>query len=326
MFGNKIKLSQEELLYLQESLQKGEETAEKFKLRQEVFESDFEAMNQSRERLSADVAQVSENAQNILDYAKQNSAAASAICGRLETCGQEMQQAREEYNELCSRMEKQSAECQQVVEQNKHFTTPSKTLSELPGQLHGANRKYLNQLEEMAEYGKQMSVLALNAAIEAGRMGESARSFVGAAEDIRTCAKQYETAAQTLKSQVLESEQRVKALEETVHHLVGLLKENNVGTAKLMRAVQDTESCAKQNKALNFSAELASIKDDVLGIYNLEEETIKAGERNRMQMEDIQDELHTQQKSGDEIEKEWNGFCQDMTAWGEFIKSKGEKP
>jgi methyl-accepting chemotaxis protein len=326
MFGNKIKLSQEELLHLQESLQKGEETADNFKLRQEILESDFETIGKSRERMSADVAQVTENAQNLLNYAKQNSAAASEICGRLESCGQGMQQAREAYKELCSRIEQQSAECQQVVEQNKHFTTPSKTLSELPTQLHSANREYLDQLEEMAEYGKQMSVLALNAAIEAGRMGESARGFVGAAEDIRTCAKQYEIAAQALKGKVLESEQRVKALEETVHHLVGLLKENNVGTAKLMRSVQDTESSVKKSEVMDISAELASIKDDVLGIYNLEEEAIKAGERNRMQMEDIQDELHTQQKSGDEIEKEWNGFCQDMTAWGEFIKSKGEKP
>jgi methyl-accepting chemotaxis protein len=326
MFGNKIKLSQEELLHLQESLQKGEETADNFKLRQEILESDFETIGKSRERMGADVAQVTENAQNLLDYAKQNSAAASKVCGRLEACGQGMQQAREAYKELCSRMEQQSAECQQVVEQNKHFTTPSKTLSELPNQLHSANRAYLDQLEEMAEYGKQMSVLALNAAIEAGRMGDSARGFVGAAEDIRTCARQYETAAQALKGKVLESEQRVKALEETVHHLIGLLKENNVGTAKLMRSVQDTESSAKKSEIPDISTELASLRDDVLGIYNLEEEAIKAGERSRMQMEDIQDELHTQQKSGDEIEKEWNGFCQDMTAWGEFIKSKGEKP
>jgi methyl-accepting chemotaxis protein len=324
MFGNKKKLSQEEILHLQEALQRGENLAENLLQRQEVLESDCDAMDQSREQMGADTRQVSENALKILEYAKQNSVSASEVCGRLDTCGQELRLAWDEYNECCNQIEKQAEECQQIVEQNKHFTTPSKTLSELPAQLRDTNQEYLKQLEDMEECGKQMGVLALNAAIEAGRMGETGRGFVGAAEDIRNCAKQYESAAGALKGQIGESEQRIEVLEETIHHLVGLLKENNVGTAKLMRSAEALVQQTKKAAIRDFSGDLVSVKEEITGIYNLEEEIIKSGERSRMQLEDILEEIRTQQENGNEIAAEWNGFCRDMAAWSEYVKHEGE--
>jgi methyl-accepting chemotaxis protein len=322
MFGNKRKLSQEELLHLQESIQKGETIAERLAQRRDVLESDCDAMRKSREQMGADTRQVSENTQNILEYAKQNSISASEICGRLDACGQELQRAWDEYNGIISRIEQQTEECQQLVEQNKHFTTPSKNLSELPAELHSTNQDYLKHLEEMSDCGKQMGVLALNAAIEAGRMGESGRGFVGAAEEIRNCAKQYESAAGALKDRIEESEERIEALEETVHHLVGLLKENNVGTAKLMRSSQDLGKQTKKAAIRDFSGDLIPIREEVTGIYNVEEEVIKSGERSRMQLDDILEEIRTQQDNGDEISVEWDEFCQDMTAWSEYIKNE----
>ena len=71
-------------------------------------------------------------------------------------------------------------EMAQLVEENKHFTTPSKFLNEFPVALKAENEKTREELEKMQGCGKQMGVLALNAAIEAGRMGEGGKQFVTA--------------------------------------------------------------------------------------------------------------------------------------------------
>lgn len=65
-----------------------------------------------------------------------------------------------------------------MVEENKHFTTPSKFLNEFPVALKAENEKDREELEKMQDCGKQMGVLALNAAIEAGRMGEEENSLL----------------------------------------------------------------------------------------------------------------------------------------------------
>jgi hypothetical protein len=43
-----------------------------------------------------------------------------------------------------------------------------------------------------------------------------------------------------------------------------------------------------------------------------------------MQLEDILEEIRTQQENGNEIAAEWNGFCRDMAAWSEYVKHEGE--
>ena len=83
-------------------------------------------------------------------------------------------------------------EMAQLVEENKHFTTPSKFLNEFPVALKAENEKTREELEKMQDCGKQMGVLALNAAIEAGRMGEGGKQFVTAAETIRVSAGTYD--------------------------------------------------------------------------------------------------------------------------------------
>ncbi len=320
MFGSRKKLSQEEILYIQDSLQQGKALGRDLSIKQEMFESDLAAINISREQMEADTRQVEENALNVLEYAKQNSIAIAALLHDMEEYRSGMDKLRQDYENIRGQIRQQAKDCQQAVEQNKHFTSPSKILSELPERLHSQNQEYSAQLEEMAEYGKQMGVLALNAAIEAGRMGESGRSFVGAAEDIRTFAKQYDDSVRGLKERIEASDQRIGELENTIHHLVGLLKENNVAAAKLMRDAQTTEKLMDQAADRNFPEELTPMREELMGLRNSEEEIIKSEERNRLQLEDILGEIETQRKNGEEAASEWKRFYDDMAAWSSQLK------
>lgn len=123
----------------------------------------------------------------------------------------------------------------EIVENNKHFTTPMKHISEAPQALREMRQALGERAERMEELSKTMGVLALNSAIEAGRMGESGTRFVTAAEQVRAYADDYEQEALALKDQLGEAEERIASLEEQVHHLNELLKENNISMGKLYR-------------------------------------------------------------------------------------------
>lgn len=108
-------------------------------------------------------------------------------------------------------------EMAQLVEENKHFTTPSKFLNEFPVALKAENEKTREELEKMQDCGKQMGVLALNAAIEAGRMGEGGKQFVTAAETIRVSAGTYDELIDQAHKRLADSDERIAELEEQVH-------------------------------------------------------------------------------------------------------------
>lgn len=61
----------------------------------------------------------------------------------------------------------------EIVENNKHFTTPMKHISEAPQALREMRQALGERAERMEELSKTMGVLALNSAIEAGRMGRA---------------------------------------------------------------------------------------------------------------------------------------------------------
>ena len=188
-----------------------------------------------------------------------------------------------------------------LVDDNKHFTTPSKYLSEFPGTLKSANQQFSEKLDRMQEYGKQMGVLALNAAIEAGRLGESGKQFVTAAEDIRSYAANYDAIIAESRTQLAESKQQIAELEEQMHHLIGLLKENNIATARLMKSCAEVTRGADAVNEVALSEALSSVVNDIVGLRNADEEIVKSEERNRMQLEDLAEEFHSQQKNQQEI-------------------------
>ena len=319
MFGNKKKLSQEEIQRLQDSLEEGRLLLEEVAKQQEVFESDREAIAQSKQHLTEDVEQAAQNSKDVMEYAKQNVGQAADLSIELEEKAHTAQKAFEEYKEICNQIEKQVNGCCQAVEQNKHFTTPSKILGELPAELKSQNEAYLEELDAMGDYGKQMSVLSLNAAIEAGRMGESGRGFVSAAEEVRGYAKQYEKSVTLLKEKVASSEAKIDKLDENIHHIISLLKDNNVAITKLMRECQTLKKTVENSATCDFSKDFRRIRDEIVGMKNAEEEIIKAEERNLMQYEDIRGEVESQERNEQEIADEWGKVYQSVITYREKL-------
>lgn len=78
----------------------------------------------------------------------------------------------------------------------------TKIIAPITAELSNGMEEMRKMLEDVVEIGRQMGVLSLNAAVEAGRMGESGRKFVEAAEEVREMSDHYQQTTATLAQQM----------------------------------------------------------------------------------------------------------------------------
>lgn len=269
-----------------------------------AFETSLTQVEDGRKRVYDDIHQVMTNSNQIVNNAMHNIEEESAMILSIDEFSKELRSAMDESGKVKNEIEVQMKVAAALVEQNKHFTTPAKYLNEFPNSLKQSCESYEKQLDDMTEYGKRMGVLALNAAIEAGRVGEGGRSFVLAAEEIRQTAVSYEKAAMSMKEEVEASREKIAELEETVMYLVNLMKDNNIGAAKLFKKCQETQKFIEQTGTRDFSDDLILLRDRVVNIRNLDEEIAKTGERNKIQLSDIQEDIQNQKQDLAEMESD----------------------
>lgn len=269
-----------------------------------TFETSVGQVEEGRERVRKDLDQVVTNTTDIVNHAMNNIEEESALIHDIDEFSKVLSSGLEEYGQFKKEIQEQLQVAAELIEGNKHLTTPSKYLSEVPNTMKETYASYEGHLDDMVNYGKQMGVLALNAAIEAGRLGEGGRSFMMAAEEIRQTAVNYEKAAEDMKAEVAASHEKIEELEETISHLIALLRENTIGAAKLFKKCQETKNSMEQKGVLDYSDDLIAIRGRVVNIRNLDEEIAKTGERNQIQLSDIQEDIQSQKQEVTEMESD----------------------
>ncbi len=294
MFGNKKNKIEEQIKAVFSQISE----------KRNFFEAGVNQVEEGTKRIRTDVSQVMENTSELANHAMLNIEEEASLIHVLDDFSKELRNAVEEYGQLTELVQKQTESVTDLVEDNKHFTSPAKYLTEAPASMKQTCQSYEKQLDEMAEYGRQMGVMALNAAIEAGRMGESAKQFVAASEEIRQTALGYEKAAAAMKEEVVASREKIAELEEVIHKLVALTKDSNMGTARLLKKCQETNQAIQNSCMRDFSDDIILIRDKVVGMRNLDEEIAKCGERNKIQLSDIQEEVQNQKKGLAELESD----------------------
>ena len=303
MFGNKNRMSSDEILEMKNKLEATERFVRNVEKSSEILDTNVTEIAESCSRTGEYANQVADNVNSTIESAKSNIDVEASLIHSLDEYGNAVSKTQADIEKLVEKVKEQNEEALKLVDNNKHFTSPSKYLSELPSTFREANQKYSGHIGKMSEYCKQMGVLALNSAIEAGRLGDSGKVFVNSCEVNRTYATNYENEIALMKEEISASNEKIAYLEEQVRHLVGLLKENNVATAKLMKQCGETSDFAGELKlGIDFDS-ITELKTNVIDLKNAEEEILKSGERNRMQLEDMFAEIETQQKNQEEILK-----------------------
>lgn len=272
--------------------------------KKEGFDADVAQMEEAGKRIHADICQVMENSNSLVEHAMLNIEEESKLIHTIDDFSRELKTAVDEYDNLRTLIEKQLEATTTLVEENKHYTSPAKYLSEVAGNMRTASTAYTEQLLQMEEDGRKMSVLALNAAIEAGRMGEGGKQFVAASEEIRQTAISFEKKAANMREDLDKAKERIAELEDIVGRLVALMKENNMGTTRLLKKCQESSKAMEESTMRDFSNDMILIRDKVVGLRNLDEEIAKCGERNKIQLSDVQEDVSSQKNQLAELESD----------------------
>ena len=139
--------------------------------------------------------------------------------------------------------------------------------------------------------------------LKAGRMGEGGKQFVYGWSKTYLCIRgkcMTELIDQAHK-RLADSDERIAELEEQVHRMVTLLKENNVAMTKLMKSCQEAARQAQEWNRLKPCPNFKEMENQIVVLRNADEEIAKSEERNRMQMEDFTEEMESQKKNFDEL-------------------------
>ncbi len=270
----------------------------------EGCESRISSIEQCGEHMQEDVVQLLENANALVDYAMQNVEEESSVLHYIDDFSKDLQTVLEEYKQLTELVKQHHEDVVELVEENKHYTTPAKYLSEAPAVFRKEYQSYAEKMKEMAENGRRMSVMALNAAIEAGRIGEAGKQFVAISEEIRQNALGYEKTAIAMQEELEEAQKRLDEVEEFVHRFVTLIKDGNIATTRLMKKSMKLNNKVKNATERDFSEDMVSIRDHIVAMRNLDEEIGKTCERDQIQLNDVKEELLTQKNECRELESD----------------------
>lgn len=268
------------------------------------MEVKLSSIKEGKNRMQTDMSQVADNTTDLTTYASHNIEEESALIHSMDDFSEQLKTAAKEYKEIAEGVNTYYETVTELVEENKHYTSPSKYLTEVPITMRQNCQMQETKIDEMAEYGRQMGMMALNAAIEAGRMGETGTQFVEVSEEIRQLSFKYEQTALSMKEELKETQQRISELEENALRLVALIKDGNISTARLMKKSAELNKMIETSSIRDFSEDVICMRDKVIAMRNLDEEMTKTGERNKMQLDDIQEEMQAQEGHIEELERQ----------------------
>lgn len=300
MFGRN-KISQEEIEQLKNKINRDNVFFAEMEDQKDMFDASVAELAESYRQVAADVTQISENMNNAITLASGNAEIENNLGVIVNDYRQRVQEKELQQQAADEGFHQLLDATTRLVDANKHFTTPSKYISEFPSNYKAQNQSCRENLDQMEEFGKQMGVLSLQAAIEAGRLGEDGRQFVEAAENIRTYTVNYDKVIAQTREQLEQSDERLNELEKQVHYLITLLKENNIAISKMMKLCQDAVNKADILSQNPLTDDFIEIQNKMSMLRNADEEIVKSEERNRMQVDDLNEEFLAQQKNQKEI-------------------------
>lgn len=300
VFGNKNRVSAEEIAYMKEQLANDRDFFENISSKADMIQADYEEMENSRQLEISSLKQLEDNAKRVSEFSKDNIDGIASLNESFTECVKTAAANLENLENAARAIAKQHEDTCALVENNKHFTTPSKYLSEVPDKIKDSLKRCSDITGQMEDQNKQMSVLALNAAIEAGMMGDSGKRFVEAAESIRTASVVYDGAIDAMKEELSAAEEEIVRLHEQVAYLVNLLKDNNVATNNLMKQGVELNHVFSQCDEISVDM-IESCRQQIVAIRNAQDEIIKCEDRNKLQIEDVMTEISTQRGNSSEI-------------------------
>lgn len=308
--GKREKVLEEELVRVKaQSEKQGSELAWISGQKKQV-EEQFAELLDSQGQMERDMAQISGHLDNIQELAENGGRAASDVHTAMMELNNGVGTFEVNHGVFLEQVHRHNDRIVEIVENNKHFTTPMKQISELPSARKEEAKEIQACVDRMKDFSKNMTVISLNTAIEAGRLGETGRKFVASLDELCSYTGYYDSEVRQLEEKLRESDAKWEALEEQIQHLNKLLKENNISMGKLMR--DSAQSMAtyevSQLKLRELLPETAVGQADAL--QQSAREMTKVCGRMQMRVEDIRGEADAWKKRARELKEACGEICE----------------
>ena len=267
----------------------------------EAFSVTVGQMEKRRVRMFSDVSQLLENTKEQGKFAEASVEEEIFALFVLDNLSQELNGVSEEYQRLKTLLVEQIEKTFALVEENKCYTTASRSLKDVPAALKYHVYSYEKQLEEIVKSEKQVSILAQNMEKEAESFGEDGKRLMEITEELKHFATACEIQTHTLQKEVHRESEEINELEEMIQQLVALLKDNTIAATHLLKKGQELKKQVGNSTVYDFSEEFAVLRDKIVGMRNMDEEIVRSGERNRILISDIQDDMQMQKNALTEL-------------------------
>lgn len=307
MFGRtnrkqEIKDKEQELAACKEALKQAEQVLGKLSLMWIDAEQRMSEMERKQRETEHQWKQIDAAVDNVSSESKQYLEKSQKFLQRAEDIANKQRKLREEQKQI----QKESGS----VESEKPVSL-AKIIAPVTAELSHGMEEMRNMLENVVELGKQMEVLSLNAAVEAGRMGESGRKFVEAAEEVRGMSDKYQQTTSTLAQHL---------------QMVGLKWQKSRGE------IEEAEGRLKQQYARleNARNACAVIGEEILNLpiteFHDEMESAFADEAMEERCQEVFHEMEKAREGFAQQQERWSGIRQTAAQAKVLIKEINDMP
>ncbi len=223
----------------------------------------FESQIVAQSEMDKDLTEIVNHAYDTIAANDENGQALEQLAIEFTNMRSRMEEEEKETHKLQESISKQKGQVKTAVERSQACTEPMEQMRQLHEKITDSAQRMRSQITQMQHFSKDMSVLSLNSAIEAGRMGESGRQFIGAAEDVRQLSVAYEHAADAASKQLGELEGRIGQLESQLAALTKAHKDSSQSVAQISKSAAESDEIWKRNQMQAYVKKLAALTDQI---------------------------------------------------------------
>jgi methyl-accepting chemotaxis protein len=242
------------------------------------FEDLKNALNETAERLSEIVTEVTVSASEVRNAATEITTGTNDLSQRTEQQASNLEETAASMEEIASTIKQNADNAQQA----NQLAISARTVASDGGQVVGKAVTAMSEIEASSqkisditgvidEIAFQTNLLALNAAVEAARAGDAGKGFAVVASEVRSLAQRSSEAAKDIKSLIVESGSQVrdgvtlvndagkslteivdsvKRVTDIVSEIAAASTEQATGVEEINKAISQMDEMTQQNSAL----------------------------------------------------------------------------